>query len=66
MVFFAEKYKLKILIPMNTIKNYNFNRDKSCLENKKQIIEKDDKIDIEIAETRYESGQYSCIGSLIN
>ena len=62
---FAEKEKLKILVPMTTIKNYRFNREKSCLENRnKKIIEKDKKICIEITETRYESGQYSCIGVL--
>lgn len=64
---FAGIYNLKILIPKNELKEYEFMKidDSSVFKSKKSKISVDDEVMCEITAIRYDKKQYSCIGKLI-
>lgn len=61
--------KIKILIPIASLKDYKFdNKNHSFIpidkKSTKQPISKGDKVKIEISEIKYEKNRYNCIGNL--
>ena len=62
---FAGFKNLKVLIPINTLKNWNHDHTKNIFQKGKKNLKVKDSIDIEITEIRYENCKYSCIGKLI-
>lgn len=61
--FFVEiKNCLKVLIPINKLKNYSFNKD--CFVSKKNKISLKDTLQIKIEMIRYDNG-YECLGCLV-
>lgn len=66
---FANRDKVRILVPMTFLKDWNVHKDftshKLIHEKEGTILKQGAKITIELQEVRYEKDGYSCIGSLI-
>ena len=56
---------LKVLIPINILKNWKHNHSKNIFEKEKKNLKVGDIITIKITDIRYENCKYSCIGELI-
>ena len=63
-IFVEIQDKIKVLIIGDKIQNYKYNSTKSCFENEKFTLKKDDEINIIIESIRYEKKKFICIGNL--
>ena len=61
---FAGVNEMNILVPSNELSKYRFNSKDNTYYNDRNIIKKDDEIDIVIKNVKYMKKQYSCIGVL--
>ena len=67
-IFLNVLNKLKVLIPISSILNYEFNSTKNTFINKKTLktINKDDKLKVSITGTKYSKQNFSCFGVLVD
>ena len=56
---------LKVLIPINTLENWNHDHSGNTFKKGNKKISLKDTIPVEITDIRYENCKYSCIGKLI-
>ena len=61
---FCEKSNLKLLIPINNLSSYNFDNKKKQFSKPGIILKKDDTIQVEITNIRYNKHNFNCIGIL--
>lgn len=66
---FGSFEKIKVLIPIQNCSNYSLKQEFSQLilannKNQKNIIKKDDIIEIEITNVRFEKENFSCLGKI--
>ena len=66
-VFLNIKNKLKVLIPSNSLKEYEFNQIDNCYINKKnnKTINVKDELYVSISGSKYSKKNFSCFGNLI-
>ena len=66
-VFLNIKNKLKVLIPSNSLKEYEFNQIDNCYINKKnnKTINVKDELYVSISGSKYSKKNLSCFGNLI-
>jgi len=62
---FAGFKNLKVLIPINTLKNWKHNHTENIFEKDKKKLKVGDIITINISDIRYENCKYSCIGEFV-
>lgn len=58
--------KMKVLIPLDNLKDYKFDSNSNCFVKNKKTISKNDIVDVEINMMKYEKQNFNCIGSLKN
>ena len=56
--------KLKVLIPISSISEYEYNSVKNQFENKTKIIKQNDIVKVKISGTKYSKQSYSCFGTI--
>ena len=64
-IFLNIENKQKVLIPVSSLKNYNFDAPKKIFENGDKKISVDDEINVEITGTKYSKQSFSCFGNII-
>lgn len=64
-VFVDVMGKIKVLIPKDGMKGYEYNKEKNLFVSKGKQIKVNDTINVSIGIVKYEKGNFSCIGSLI-
>ena len=66
-VFLNIKNKLKVLIPSNSLKEYEFNQIDNCYINKKnnKTINVKDELYVSISGSKYSKKNFGCFGNLI-
>ena len=63
-VFLEVQNKLKILIPIDKIKDYDLNEDNTKLVSDTKEINKGDIVKVKIYDYKYSSGSFHCLGTL--
>jgi len=56
--------KLKVLIPLSSITEYEYNSVKNHFEKKTKIIKQNDIVKVKISGTKYSKQSYSCFGTI--
>ena len=64
-LFINIKDKIKVLVPINSLKNYNFGPAKKNFFNKTNTIKEGDLISIVITGIKYSKKNFSCFGDII-
>lgn len=64
-LFINVKDKIKVLVPINSLKKYNFDPTKKNFFNKTSKIEEGDLISIVITGIKYAKKNFSCFGEII-
>jgi DNA-directed RNA polymerase subunit E'/Rpb7 len=63
-IFLNIESKIKVLIPLDYLKNYVYNQSKSEYKQKNRVIKIGDKIDVIITAINYAKQNFNCIGKL--
>ena len=66
-IFINIKNKLKVLIPISTLNNFDFEQSKNCFINKnnKDEIKQSSVLSVLITGTKYTKRNFSCFGTLV-
>ena len=64
-VFLEVQNKLKILVPIDKIKDYDLNEDNTKLVSNTKEINKGDIVKVKIYDYKYSSGCFHCLGTLM-
>jgi DNA-directed RNA polymerase subunit E'/Rpb7 len=56
--------KLKVLIPLSSIPEYEYNSSSNQFEKKTKIIKQNDTVKVKISGTKYSKQSYSCFGTI--
>ena len=66
-IFINIQNKLKVLIPLSSIPDYEFNSAKNLFEkkSKSKIIKENDLVKVLISGTKYSKQSYSCFGTIV-
>jgi DNA-directed RNA polymerase subunit E'/Rpb7 len=56
--------KMKVLVPSNFIKGYEYQQDSNSFTFLKSIIKNDVEVSVDIVDMKYDKKQFSCIGKL--
>lgn len=62
---FMEINKLKLLIPIGCLKNYEYDKNSGTFISKKKTIKITDVVKVKIKDVRYENKNFSCIGEIV-
>jgi DNA-directed RNA polymerase subunit E'/Rpb7 len=65
-IFINIKNKIKLLIPISSLKNYKFEQStKTFVKDDKTVIKENDEIKIKITGIKYSKKNFNCFGELI-
>ena len=64
-IFINIQNKIKVLIPLSSLKDYEYNNTKKCFENKSRMIKENDTLSVVISGTKYSKQSYSCFGNVV-
>ena len=61
---FAELHTIKLFVPEKDLKKFKYNNEEECFMDGKKTIKKDDDVELEITDLKFENGNYKCITKL--
>ena len=64
-IFINIQNKIKVLIPVSSIQDYEYNNTKKCFEKKSRTIKENDILSVMISGTKYSKQTYSCFGTIV-